>query len=296
MARKTRKNVSTPKATPAAKPAARPSGKNGGPRSSAASVTDSTVRTRTATPAEREPGASIEVGKATTPAVTPEPTPDAPSAPLSGDEALAAITGTDPAATDGSTPETPAEDTPAADAPKPGTKAARYAEAAAAAEAAKPPKKTAAKKPGIKATKYPAWLPAAVKRSRHISGMKPGSGGDDTLAYPGPKQHLNIRSCVTEMLTAEGKDVTPENIMALAGVKSLPALVKIASWESDKASLAPMRPLSNACGSASGVNGKTDGWAIGRYLASALVAWVEEIRAEAKAAKAAEKSGEKAAA
>lgn len=286
MARKTRRTgAKSASSQSASKPA--PKGNGDGTR-------DNSVRTRQATDEERKPGASIEVGKAT-------------GGPLSGDDALAAIRGDDPAPVKDTPSDAPAKDDDAPDAPAL-TKAERYAAAAAEREKNAPPKKTATKKPGIKATKYPAWMPSAVARSRHLSGMKPGQPGDETLAYPGPKQHLAVRRVVTEALAkgtvlkdgalvvpdnAEPREVTPENIVSLTGVKSVPALTKIATWEADRSALVPMRALSNVCGAASGVNGKTDGWAIGRYLAAALVAWVDEIRSEAKAAKDAEKAAAK---
>lgn len=297
MARNTRKSGGNKSA--ASKSAAKSgdaSGGNGGAR-------DNSVRTRTATDAERQPGASIEVGKATG------------TAPLSGDDALAAISGVTPddsPAPDPSPADAPAKgDDAPADAPK-GKRAAAYAAAAAERAKNEPPKKSAAKKPGRKVARYGeeimAWMPAAVARSRHISGQKPGADGDETLAYPGPKQHIAIRETVTALLAAgtvlkdgalvvpDGatpRDVTPENVMSLTGCKTMKGLTEIATWSADKSALAPMRPLSNATGAASGVNGKTDGWAIGRYLASALVAWVEEMKAAAKAEKDAEKNAAK---
>lgn len=126
-------------------------------------------------------------------------------------------------------------------------------------------------------------MPAAVARSRHLSGQKPGQPGDKTLAYPRPRQHIAIRKVVTEKFG--GPDaVTPDAILRLPGIKSAKALTEIAVVAADRSAMVPMRPLSAECGKASGIGGNLDGWAAGRYLAAALVAWIEELRASAKRA------------
>ena len=129
-----------------------------------------------------------------------------------------------------------------------------------------------------KATKYPDWMADAVRRSRVISGKKPGPDGkplgDKTLNYPGPKQHLFIRKTISEKLDGQ---VTPDAILKLTGIKSHKLLRGVAEWSADKSEMKPLRPLSRDC------NDDT-GWSTGRYLASAIVAWIDQLRAEAKRA------------
>lgn len=124
-------------------------------------------------------------------------------------------------------------------------------------------------KVGTKAKRDAAhpWLADAVRAARHLSGMKKGAGGDATLAYPGPAQHLKIRARVTEMIDGP---VTVDSIVKLSGVKNLATLRRIAIWDSDKSELVPLRPLSKEFSG--------DGWATGRFLSAVLVAWADEIR------------------
>jgi hypothetical protein len=161
--------------------------------------------------------------------------------------------------------------------PKPTAKRAKAA--AEATPKRKPAKAAKPKPPGKKALKYPDWLPDAVKRSRVISGRKINSKtgepfGDMTLSYPGPKQHLHIRAAVKGMI--EGP-VTADAVLRASGVKSLAKLTAIADWSADKSEMKPMRgEFTKACDD-------NTGWSTGRYLAAALVAWIEELRAAEKA-------------
>jgi hypothetical protein len=144
-----------------------------------------------------------------------------------------------------------------------------------AATAKAKPKKPSTKKPTSRKA-YPEWMKGAVKRSRVLAGgridRKTGKAcGPDTLSYPGPRQHLAIRTRVSEMLKEKALDVTADNILALTGVKSHATLKKIATWTAPKEAMKPMRPLS--------AEFSDDSWAIGRYLAAALVAWCEELKA-----------------
>jgi hypothetical protein len=144
-------------------------------------------------------------------------------------------------------------------------------------KAAPKPKPAAKAKPrSTKADRYPAWLPDAVKRSRVTSGRKVNAKtgepfGDMTVSYPGPKQHLHIRAVVAAKIDGEP---TPEKILALTGIKSLKALRAIADWSADKATMAPMRPLSREMDDGTG-------WSTGRYGAAALVAWIDQLKASA---------------
>jgi hypothetical protein len=94
--------------------------------------------------------------------------------------------------------------------------------------------------------------------------------GDDHVPAAGPVQHLKVRHIVEEDLKKENKAVTAENVLEIAGGVSLAQLKKIATFQSDKASLKPLRAL--------GARFDKDGWAKGRYLASILYVWVEDLR------------------
>jgi hypothetical protein len=142
-----------------------------------------------------------------------------------------------------------------------------------------------------KSTRYEEWVPEAVERGRKLSGQKPkadGSGpeGDETLAYAGPIQHIKIRTVIGKKLgakvspggTVTGGDVTPEAILKLAGGSgenakpmSFKELKDIATFKADKGAMRPLRELGQEFGS--------DGWAKGRYLAAALVVWIEDLKA-----------------
>jgi hypothetical protein len=155
---------------------------------------------------------------------------------------------------------------------KAATKKATAPRNTAAKPAAKATKATTAKpattKPGKKASRYPSWVPDAVRRSRVISARKdPGADPATWPSYPGPVQHIKIRKTVTARID---RDPTPEKILAVTGIKSYKRLREIAEWSADKSEMAPMRPLSKQFA--------PDGWAMGRYLASALVAWIDQIK------------------
>jgi hypothetical protein len=260
----------------------RTSGKN---RTRAGSGTrDNSVRRRTMTDAERAGEAPVEIGKATE-VVEPTPEPDA-----------AADTGKDAPTPDPSpqagkdAAKNTGDAAPAKTRPVSRRQAAIDAAAARRKERGEGEPKSAAKKPGIKATKYPAWMPTAVKRSRILSGGRPDPKtgkpcGDMTLAYPGPKQHLAIRARVLELAATDASGpmaadvITPDDILRVAGGYSLAKLTRVADWSGDREDMVALRKLS--------AEFKDDGWAVGRYLAAALVAWVEERKAEIKAAKSA---------
>jgi hypothetical protein len=170
-------------------------------------------------------------------------------------------------------PSVPVVPEPATAEPKPTPKPAPTKKRSAAKPKLRQPAKGKAKK----ASKYPPEIVAAVAAGRALSGMKSdgkgGSVGPMTVSYSGPAQHVRVRARVTELLDG---NPTAESILRLAGMKSLAELKRIASWEADKSALAPLRPLSKEFAD--------DGWASGRYLASILVAWCDQIRAEAKSA------------
>jgi hypothetical protein len=179
-------------------------------------------------------------------------------------------------------PSVPVVPEPATAEPKPTPKPAPTKKRSAAKPKLRQPAKGKAKsakpKPTAKkASKYPPEIVAAVAAGRALSGMKSdgkgGSVGPMTVSYSGPAQHVRVRARVTELLDG---NPTAESILRLAGMKSLAELKRIASWEADKSALAPLRPLSKEFAD--------DGWASGRYLASILVAWCDQIRAEAKSA------------
>jgi hypothetical protein len=117
---------------------------------------------------------------------------------------------------------------------------------------------------------HPEWVGSATTRAKALSAQKPGLGADDHVPAAGPVQHLKVRHIVEEDLKKENKAVTAENVLEIAGGVSLAQLKKIATFQSDKASLKPLRAL--------GARFDKDGWAKGRYLASILYVWVEDLR------------------
>jgi hypothetical protein len=137
------------------------------------------------------------------------------------------------------------------------------------AKPAKTSKAAKAKPVGAKAKRneqHP-WLVPAVAAARKLSGAKPGSGGEKTVAYSGPKEHLMVRERVTAMVDGP---VTPEKILALTGLKSFKIMKEIAEWKADKSELVPLRKLS--------AEFQGNGWAQGRYLCAILCAWCDELR------------------
>lgn len=165
-------------------------------------------------------------------------------------------------------PVTDAPTTPT-EAPTPGKPSAAKKPSAKPAKPTKPkPKPTGAR--AKRDAEFP-WLVDAVRAARHLSGAKPNSGGDATLSYSGPAQHIKVREHVTRAL---GGNVTPDGILGLTGVKSHKLLREIAMWSADKSELVPLRTLSKVF--------NPDGWATGKYLASMLVVWCDELRRAAK--------------
>jgi hypothetical protein len=132
--------------------------------------------------------------------------------------------------------------------------------------------RTAAKCEPGRSPRYPEWMTDAVRRSRVLSGQKIGPDGnrlgDKTLSYPGPRQHLRIRDEVTRELGT----VTPAAIVKAAGV-NYRALKGIATWTASREAMKPFRPMSRRFAD--------DSWATGRYCAAVLVAWIDQLRADA---------------
>lgn len=154
------------------------------------------------------------------------------------------------------------------------------ADARAKATADKPKAK---RKPRAPSNRYPEWVPPAVARGRHLSGQKDGSGGDETLAYAGPIQHMKVRKLLAKEFggsvdekTGHLEGVTKEQILEAADIKSMKALKEIATFKAGRDAMRPLRPLGAKFG--------TDGWAKGRFLAAILVVWAEDLDKAAKAA------------
>ncbi len=68
--------------------------------------------------------------------------------------------------------------------------------------------------------------------------MKPNSGGDETVAYAGPSQHVKIREHVTK---AVGETVTPDVVLKLTGIKSHKAPARDRHVVGDKSEMTPGR-------------------------------------------------------
>ena len=139
-------------------------------------------------------------------------------------------------------------------------------------------KKSSTAKKAKRASKYPPEIVAAVAKARHLSGHKKGADGkplgDKTVAYAGPKEHVMVRTRVTELLTKDSKEVTAANVLALTGIKSQKLLREIATFEADKTAMAPMRKLS--------AEFRGDNWAMGRYLAAIVCAFIDDLKSNGK--------------
>lgn len=229
-------------------------------------VKDNTVRTRAASDDERQPGAKIEVGKATQAVPDPSKKTEAPA--LSASEKLAMASEKDERI-------------------KIGTKASSY-DAAAEANPSNGKAKGRAKKPA----RFAPEIVEAVKYARYeLAGRNPKivarQAKDEKVHVPAASggDHVEVRRVVTEKL--EG-NVTVEGVVKLTGLKSAKALREAADWTTaDTDQLKPLRELSKEF--------KGNGWRVGRYLAGILTAWVElELRpAEQAARKEAKKAATK---
>jgi hypothetical protein len=152
---------------------------------------------------------------------------------------------------------------------------------------AKADKPKATRKPRAASNRYPEWVPTAVARGRHLSGQKENSGGDETLAYAGPIQHMKVRKLIAKEINPSVDEkageangwldgVTKEKILEAAECKSAKALRDIATFKAGRDAMRPLRPLGAKFGN--------DGWAKGRFLAAVLVVWMEDLDKAAKAA------------
>lgn len=110
---------------------------------------------------------------------------------------------------------------------------------------------------GPRRTKHGDEIAAADKRAKVLLGTEKEWG-------PAPIRHARVRKFVTKRLSGE---VTTEGILEQAGVKSRPALKKLAKHGVARADLAPLRPLSK----------DLKGVASGAGLAAILYAWVEQV-------------------
>src|SRR4051794_27208490 len=92
-----------------------------------------------------------------------------------------------PDAVEGDNPTTPTPEPAQAPKPKAAPKRSTAKKGTATKRKAAKPKITTSKARGPRAKRdaeHP-WLADAVKAARHLSGMKPGAGGDATVAYAG---------------------------------------------------------------------------------------------------------------
>jgi len=118
---------------------------------------------------------------------------------------------------------------------------------------------------GQRRTKHGDDIAAADKRAKVLLGTEKEWG-------PAPIRHARVRKFVTKRLNGE---VTVDGILEQAGVKSRPALKKLAKHGVARADLAPLRPLSK----------DLKGVASGAGLAAILYAWVEQVDKAEKASK-----------
>lgn len=122
---------------------------------------------------------------------------------------------------------------------------------------------------------YGPEIHEAVKKAKSMAAKKPGLDPAKHVPAAGPIQHHKVRTVVSKEIEASGKEVTADTVLEIAsGGEDRPMTVaqlrKIASFESDKASLKPLRALGGKFG--------TDGWSKGRYLAGILAVWAEELK------------------
>lgn len=264
---------------------------------------DNTVRTRQATEAEREKGASIEVGKATEPMESKD---DPSKGDGDGDGGSSK--------SETKTTQNRVEDMVGTKAPVTGPKRsiaegqaiadereraeskrqAAFDKAAKNDPAAKKAAAAAEKKPG----KFPDHIRDAVKFARYeLSGKNPKLKGDAHRPAASAGQHLKVREHLVKTLTDEAtckkfvangyrvepgdSKVTPEAILKLTGMSSQKKLREVAEFQGTTEDLKPLQPLGEVF--------KGDSWAQGRYLAGIVVAFIEEIKSDAKAAAKAKK-------
>lgn len=141
-----------------------------------------------------------------------------------------------------------------------------------AARAAAAERKRAGKAKAGTSRRYPEEISDAVRLAKAARGTTNGA--------PGAKQHVHAREVlVKEYLVRDGKQATPDSVLEAAfgggGVKSktLKKLREIADGTAPKSDLQALRPLAGKM---------EDPFCKGRNLASILVAWVEQLQAEAK--------------
>lgn len=181
------------------------------------------------------------------------------------------------ATTDGDQPKvddrTPAEKLADADADgtRTGTKAAAY-DAADEADPASAPKASDGK--SATTTSDPV-ITEAVKYARYeLSGKNPkivAKGKDAHRPGASKGQHIKVRARVAEMLEKPEHEVTVEEIVKISGLGSQKKLLEVATWATDTDEMTPLRKLSQEF--------RGDSWAMGRYLAAILGAWIWQIKA-----------------
>lgn len=118
------------------------------------------------------------------------------------------------------------------------------------------------------------WVGEATTRAKAYSAKKPGLAEGAHVPAAGPVQHVKVRHVVEKKLAEQNKPVTADNVLEVAGGISLAELKRIATFESEKPSLKPLRELGSEFGK--------DGWSKGRYLAAILAVWVEDLRKSEK--------------
>lgn len=144
---------------------------------------------------------------------------------------------------------------------------AQIAEARAADAAANgKPKKTREPKVPAAIEKYGADAVAATERANTL--LREGNAAPDGYTT-WPKQHIQIRDAV---IADVGPNPTGDQVLAASGFATRDELVKVAQGLGSRTDVKPLHPLM-----AKIANGGRKPW--WRYVAVALVAWIEQLDA-----------------